>query len=269
MWGWLMPVDIFRQNLGQEQRNCQTHGKLTSTGQQIRIGRVDNVMWTKCPACVKALAATDQADAQRAVTQKKLDHIATVLDQSAIPKRFIGRTFENFTAETPDQMITLRTARRYVAQFDSVLKTGRTLIFFKGNPGTGKSHLACAILQHIMPEHVGVYTTTMDLVRKLREGWGGKPGSEAQVLAEVGSLPLLVLDEVGVQFGSEGERIHLHDVLDKRYRDMLPTILITNAEDSDFQKFVGDRVYDRLTEIGTWVHFSWASHRTQTHKEAV
>ena len=263
-----MPVEIIRTDLGQEQRACPTHGEFTSTGQQIRIGRIDNVMWTKCPACAKAAAAASVADLQRIMSQKKLDHIASVLDQSAIPMRFIGRTFENFTAETPEQMMALRTARRYAVQFDSVLKTGRTMIF-KGNPGTEKSHLACAILQHIMPEHVGVYTTTMDLVRKLREGWGGKPGSESQVLAEVGSLPLLVLDEVGVQFGSEGERIHLHDVLDKRYREMLPTILITNAESTDFQKFVGDRVYDRLNEIGFWVDFSWASHRTQTQKEAV
>lgn len=263
-----MPVEIIRTDLGQEKYTCPAHGSFTSTGQQIRIGRINNEMWTKCPGCTQALAAAELVAAQRAVTQKKLDHIAGVLDQSAIPKRFIGRTFENFTAETPAQMTALRTARRYAVQFDSVLKTGRTMIF-KGNPGTGKSHLACAILQHIMPEHVGVYTTTMDLVRKLREGWGGKAGSESDVLAEVGSLPLLVLDEVGVQFGSEGERIHLHDVLDRRYREMLPTILITNAEDPDFQKFVGDRVYDRLNEIGHWVNFLWKSHRVATHKEMV
>lgn len=210
-----MPVDIIRTDLGQEQRTCPTHGQFTSTGQQIKIGRIDNAMWTKCPACAKAAAVASVVEVQRIATQKKLDHIASVLDQSAIPRRFIGRTFENFTTETLEQQKALRLCQRYATQFDSVLKTGRTLIF-KGNPGTGKSHLACAILQQIMPEHVGAYTTTMDLVRKLRAGWGGKPGSEADVLAEVGSLPLLVIDEIGVQFGSEGERIHLHDVLDKR-----------------------------------------------------
>lgn len=259
-------LDALRTDLGLRDGSCAVHGPYNSTGQRLQIGKVSRDVWSTCLGCLDVARSRDLLIEQEANAVAARRRAETLLGQAAIPARFMGKTFDNYKATTPEQERALRLCQRYVGHFDTVLAKGSTLILL-GQPGTGKTHLACAVLQALMPAYVGAYTTTMDLIRKLRGSWGGRDGSEADVLQELADLPLLVIDEIGVQFGSDGERIHLHDVMDRRYRDMKPTILISNLDDVGFQAFVGDRVYDRLTEIGTWVRFTWASHRSEARKE--
>ena len=65
-----------------------------------------------------------------------------------------------------------------------------------------------------------------------------------------------------VQFGTDSEQNHIFDVLDSRYREMRPTIILTNMDKEGLKGFVGDRVFDRMTEVAKWVPFAWASYRT-------
>ena len=63
-------------------------------------------------------------------------------------------------------------------------------------------------------------------------------------------------------FQSEAERVHLFDVLDGRYRDRKPTVLISNLDGKGFHECLGSRLFDRLTETGSAViTFEWESHR--------
>ena len=50
---------------------------------------------------------------------------------------------------------------------------------------------------------------------------------------------LLILDEVGIQFGTETERLILFQLLNERYTQVKPTILISNlpVELSDKERF--------------------------------
>ena len=74
-------------------------------------------------------------------------------------------------------------------------------------------------------------------------------------------IDLLILDEVGMQYGTEAEQITLFDIIDKRYRDLKPTILLTNQNSSGLKQFLGERSFDRVKEECIWVTFLWASHR--------
>lgn len=251
--------------LGSQDRSCPQHGSFTARGRALRIGKISRDVWSRCPLCAQAEEAKSILTATQVRNDIEQARVEKILKQSAIPARFIGKTLSNYRTENAEQERAMRLCRRYVDHFDTVLAKGSTLIFL-GAVGNGKTHLACAVLQALMPKYVGAYTTTMDLVRKLRGSWGGRGGSEADVLVELAELPLLVIDEIGVQFGSDAERIHLHDVMDRRYRDMRPTILITNLDDASFQGYIGDRVYDRLTEIGTWANFTGKSGRGEAGK---
>lgn len=258
--------NISNTQLLPRQLGCSEHGGYLSSGQSIKLGSIQREIWSGCPKC-KSLESTQAHLASAELSaQAQQARLAVLLQQAAIPKRFLASSFDSYCAETPDQKRVLVTCRRYVDNFERHLARGTGLVL-AGKMGTGKSHLAASILQEIMPTHVGAYTTMMDLVHLLREGWGGGASkSEAKVLAEIGRLPLLVIDEIGVQFGSAAEQVHLFEVLDRRYRDMKPTILLTNQDRAGFNVFIGERIADRLTETASWVEFNWLSYRLVARK---
>lgn len=255
------------EQLGIRKDVCAEHGEFESTGTRILICNPPREIWTGCPAC-KAEKEREQYEADMAARQAEIRaQIEESLAQTAIPQRFIGKTLDNYRAESDGQAKALEVCTSFAANFDRHLKTGASLIL-SGKPGTGKSHLAGAILQAILPRHVGVYVTLMDLIRMLRDTWRkDSETSESQLLARLQDVPLLVIDEIGVQYGTDGERAILFDVLDRRYRAMRPVILMTNLGKDDFRTAIGDRVFDRLTEVARWIPFEWPSYRVVARKE--
>ena len=176
---------------------------------------------------------------------------------------FLGATLENYDATQPGPASAHRWATDYAAQFDEAMACGRSAILC-GRTGTGKTHLAVAVLKHIMERRCkGVYTTTHAMLREVKDTWG-KEATQTHMSAvrRYTHADLLVLDEVGVQFGSDAERIILFEILGTRYDLVLPTILISNLAKDDMAKFLGDRVIDRMRESGgKMIVFGWESHR--------
>jgi DNA replication protein DnaC len=247
---------------------CPSHGGYTSKGTRYTIGKGREV-WSPCPEC-----ASEQEDAKReAVESEKLARekirMEEMLGRAAIPVRFIGRSFDNYRADTPAQRAALTAARDYAENFSHHAHSGESLLML-GKAGTGKSHLATAILQAIMPAHCGMYSTASDVIEMVRETWRrDSEQSQAKVLRLLSSVPLLVIDEVGVQYGTESEQNTLFQIIDRRYRDRRPTILMANLQPSELQTLLGDRIFDRLREVSKVVAFEWESYRPQARKEAI
>lgn len=254
-----------REPLPDREVTCQEHGPYLSSGVRY-MGRRE--VWTPCPVCEEArLAAARHAEAL-AEAEKERKRLEFMLGEAHIPARFVGRTLDNFHAATDEQRAALAIAREFVENFEAHRRKGSTLIL-SGLPGTGKSHLATAVLQALMPRHCGLYTTCMNVIRAVRGTWRkDSERSETEVLNIYAHVPLLVLDEIGVQYGTDGEQTILFDVLDRRYRDMQPSIFLTNQNKKGFAEFIGERTYDRLRETSTWVAFDWPSYRPQARKDA-
>jgi DNA replication protein DnaC len=108
-----------------------------------------------------------------------------------------------------------------------------------------------------------IYTQAIELVRAIRDTW--RPHSiksETEVINSYRNAGLLIVDEIGVQFGAEAEKNQMFDVLDGRYREMRPTLIISNLNEKGLQDCLGSRVFDRLMEIGSVVvTFNWGSYR--------
>lgn len=254
-----------RESLGEKQVECEKHGAYTSSGVRY-LGRRE--IWTRCPDCdAEEVSARLKAEAD-AEARRQQERLERLIQQAAIPARFIGRSFDNFNAATPSQSHALGILRDYAAQFESNYDKGRGLIL-SGLPGTGKSHLASAVLQSILPDYCGQYLTCLGLIRMVRSTWRrDSDRSESEVMDVLASVPLLVIDEIGVQYGTDGEQTILFEVLDARYRSMAPTILLTNQNKEGLKAFLGERTYDRLTETCKWVAFDWESYRPTARKEA-
>jgi DNA replication protein DnaC len=235
---------------------CQDHGPFESVNY---FGR----SWTRCPECIEeANRREDEAEAERK-RQMQIAAWERKLGQAGIPERFHDRSLDSYRASTPGQQKALAFARQYADDFDQVMATGRSAIFI-GKPGTGKTHLAIGIGLHVMRHQRAVlFCTVMRAIRRVKDTWSrDSQESESAAIASLVFPDLLVLDEVGVQFGSEAEKIVLFDVLNERYEKRKPTLLLSNLSIDDVKKFLGERIYDRLREDGgQCIIFDWESHR--------
>lgn len=236
---------------------CAAHGAFESRN---FVGKI----WSRCPVCSEEHAAlqkkqdADQKlEAQNAAWQESLQ-------TACIPERFMNRTLKSFQASTPEQAQALAFAEAYADGFDAVMRSGRCAMFV-GLPGTGKTHLAAGIALRVMrrDRRRVLFTTVMRAVRTIKDTWSkGSALSETQAIAALVFPDLLILDEVGVQFGSETEKLMLFDVLNERYEKRKPSLLISNLGLDDVRAYLGERVFDRLREDGgEAVAFGWESYR--------
>ena len=243
----------------QKEKHCSKHGYYVSTNY---IGNY----WTECPECMTVKK-------KQIEEQEKLKYIALAQEReqrrwmskikgAAIPERFKDRTLDSYVAQTSGQQKALAFAKEYAENFDQVIKTGRSAIFV-GKPGTGKTHLAIGIALSIMQQQRSpLFTTVQRLVRRVKDSWRTKEETESEVIEAFASPDLLILDEIGVQFGSEFEKQILFDVLNERYEKLKPSILLSNIPREQLGEYLGERVTDRLRENGgKMIPFDWESHR--------
>ena len=65
-----------------------------------------------------------------------------------------------------------------------------------------------------------------------------------------------------MQFGSDTEKMFMFDIIDGRYENMKPTILISNLNREGVAEIIGERVIDRLRDGGgECLSFDWESGR--------
>lgn len=233
---------------------CEKHGAYMS---MMFLGR-----WTLCPKCSEDRMLDLEREAR---VRFAADMLARSTDRAQIPARFRSASFDSYKADTSAQAEALGSATRYVTALHANVRTGRSLVM-SGKVGTGKTHLACAILLDAINRGMSArYTTAAAMVREIRSTWGGE-GDEAQVMREFTQPQLLVIDEVGMQHGSESELTLISEVIDKRYQQMLPQIIVSNLpvrhpSGPSIETAIGSRALDRLRDGGELVVFNWDSYR--------
>lgn len=241
-----------------EDRDCVEHGPYVARSLAGRF-------WSSCPECQKVKDAQRLVEAQEEAKQRRLDTISFILGRSGIPKRFEGRTFESFKPADEKQIRVVRICKAYAEKFEDRMASGGGLVMC-GMPGTGKTHLACAIAHHIA--HTGrtsLFVSAINAIRRVKQTYAkGSNETENEAIARFYKPDLLIVDEMGVQFGSDTEKMILFEILNGRYERMLPTILISNLTEAELSQFVGERVMDRMKEGGGAVlAFDWKSFRTE------
>lgn len=238
---------------------CETHGQYIAKGIMF-LGRP--IRWTGCPECESLRKAKETEERAREQVLFEERQKNERLNQAGIPFRFRSRGFDNFIADTKPKNDALQAMREFADTFSERADEGSTYVL-SGKPGTGKSHLAIAVCKHVMDLGYSVkYINALDAIRLVRSAWRkDSEKSESEVIADLSRLGLLVIDEVGMQYGTEGEQVILFDIINSRYQDQQPMILLTNQGKEGFRQYLGDRAFDRLREAGRWLAFDWESHR--------
>lgn len=220
---------------------------------------------TGCQKCVKE-AELEQIKFENNQKKSTRDRkIKELLNRSSIPIRFSSKNFENYIPCSIRGEKALNISIKYAKNFEERLSVGGGMIFC-GMPGTGKTHLSCAIANHIIREnsYSALFASVLSMTRRVKETYSnGSEYTERHVLQVYSSPELLIIDEVGVQYGSDSEKLILFEIINTRYESMKPTILISNLTLIELTGFIGERLVDRMKEgNGIVVSFDWESYRS-------
>lgn len=216
-------------------------------------------------------AALDQLIAQQMrdeEAERQRARIEARHKASGVTARFQAASFEGFEHRTKLLGVAAEAVKEFVTNFADHMKAGRCMIL-AGPAGTGKTHLACAAIRALCDQGKRAqYIRLGDAIRRLRDTWRKDSAeTESEVLAQLLQPDLLVIDEVGVQYGSEGEKVHAFDIIDGRYNAMRPTIVITNCKPDELLAYLGERCVDRLLENGgRMLVFDGKSNRTSARR---
>lgn len=235
---------------------CDKHGEFVSRN-------VFGKVWTRCPSCAAEREATERQEQMEREKIARYRLWQQRLGDAGIPERFRDRTLESYVCRCQRQQTAHEIAVEYAANFESALRTGRSMIFC-GKPGTGKTHLAVGIgLSAMQKNHTVLFSTVQRAIRRVRETWGWRaPETETSVIRLFTDVDLLILDEVGVQADSENEKNIIFDIMNERYERHKPTLMISNKGVKEVIHSIGERVYDRMRQGGgRYVAFDWESYR--------
>ena len=243
---------------------CPTHGEYDRKVVEAFDG--DNLMLT-CPRCrweAINIADTCSAAQTSALASKRREALNAALFATGIAPRFRSCSLGNYLTRLEGQKIAVGTCQAYVDQFEENLAAGRCLLLL-GNFGNGKTHLGCAILKEVVTRYgvSALYAPTPDIIAALKASFvRDSCPTEQSILTELTKVDLLLIDELGAQGGTEFERQSLHQIIDTRYRNMLPTIVTSNLPSAKLSAYIGDRALDRLRENGGQaIAFDWESSR--------
>ena len=263
-WGCAVRISNFGSAPRVKSRpdTCPHHGEFQRTLTEAFEGEHQAA---GCPRCrFDAIHGSDADARAAAVEAKRWESLNADLFATGIAPRFRRCSLDSYRTPLEGQRVALQACRDYVDQFEANHAAGRCLLLL-GNFGNGKTHLGCAVLKAVVTRYgaSALYVPAADIIAALKASFDRDSGvCEKAVFAELSSVHLLLIDEIGAQGGTEFERQSLHQIIDTRYRNMLPTIITSNLPSSELAAYIGDRALDRLRENGGLaVTFDWDSAR--------
>lgn len=243
---------------------CEKHGAFT--GNVIELDGKERA--PMCPVCLlvdekrhSEIECTRNYEAQQKQSLSKL------LGHSGIPPRFIQRGFETYQVNTREQAKAFELAKEYATNFEDKLRRGEGLLLI-GSTGTGKTHLATAICKAVIRAGYQAYfTSVLSVMQVIKESYRRDSElTEREAIAKFVEADLLAMDEIGVQHNSDTERMFLTEIINQRYEQMKPTILLSNLPQksqhgTDLVNVLGERIISRLKEVNTTVVCDWEDYR--------
>ena len=201
-----------------------------------------------------------EADEQEARRHRQA--VADLKRQGFTDPAMRGWTFANDNGKCQQ----MKHARFYVEHWDTMQEENIGYLLW-GGVGTGKSYFAGCIANALMEQEVAVRMTNFALIlNDLTASFEGRN----EYISRLCRAPLLILDDFGMERGTEYGLEQVYNVIDSRYRSRRPLIVTTNLSLQDLQHpqdTAHARIYDRLLEMCAPIRFSGENFRRATAQD--
>lgn len=161
-----------------------------------------------------------------------------------MPFEFLNATAADFKWDKYRENISAakELVNRYIVRFPQFKERGMGLYIYSVMKGSGKTMLACCLLNEIVKRYAGSvkFINILDFLEMTKKGFKG----EDKDVQTIRQASLLVVDDIGVQLDKEWIGTVLYQLINERYVSRLPTIYTSNIP-LDHLK-LDDRITDRI-----------------------
>jgi len=173
--------------------------------------------------------------------------------------------FQDYTRQVKNAQL----VKAYAQKFEEIKQKGTNLLFC-GGVGTGKTYIACALINDLVQrKYFCKFERVSRLVRHVQSSY--QPNSrqtEQEMFNHYLRYDLLAIDEIGLQRHTESTLLILSEIICERSDHLKPTLLISNwpakgtKENPGVREMLGSRIYDRLLDCSSRILlFDWESYR--------
>jgi len=249
------------KELPEQEFICAKHGKFTAKPILWNYGQ-KKILDPPCPACDEERAEKENREQTEQQTERerqgKEERVRPFREMN-IGEKFWDEDFGTFKPYTDE----LRHHFDICVEFASNHE-GRMLVML-GNNGNGKDHLAASILKKIG----GYMYSVFEIELLLKEAYSGRTSEHDLYIKLCNEAPLLVINEIGRHKSGEWETHFLSYIINKRYENWKPLILISNKHLNDdcpgcddcLRRYLGNDVISRIIEGGEILTFTGEDYR--------
>lgn len=184
--------------------------------------------------------------------------------RAMMPFEFMNLTGKDFdwTRYRADVSKQKRTVNQYIVNYERFRDNGMGLYIYSGTKGSGKTMLACCLLNEISKRYPGSvkFINTLDFLEMTKKGFRGE--DETKPLYEAG---LLVIDDIGVQMSKEWADTVFYRLINNRYTERKPTVYTSNATIDGLK--MDDRITDRIESTTYLLQLPEESIRRQARQQ--
>lgn len=177
-------------------RKCEKCGGDFSEVEMYAMDKEDWIVVDRnCPRCL--VEYEDEEIRQRANQQIIKRKIEEHKYFSSIPQELRNVSFEDYQPRNDSQKQALDICQSFAND-----ELEQTTLFFQGDTGLGKSHLAYSIFdQKINEQKLAIFIDVPKLLKKIRKSYQDNSNlTEDEILSKINNCDLLVLDDVGAEY---------------------------------------------------------------------
>lgn len=223
--------------------------------------------WSIQKIC-KELQSEDKTDQeiltickQEAQRIRNIARVAKMKTESKLGRRFTNRTFETYKPACQNTKKGKETAFKYANNFLKYKEEGRGLIFTGNNTvGTGKTHLASAIANYIMDNHIlpVKFGTIINLLDEYKSKFGS---NDDDFISYLSKIELLILDDLGKEKLTDWAKGVIYQIVNNRYEAYMPIVATTELPFDQLENFYGKAIPSRLFEMCISVNMQGKDYR--------